>query len=77
MRRLRFWLVWYWALLVLFLVGVVLLVLGFYYMYNVGERRLGFELGMAGAVALGALLAVGALYVARVRVKILRESGRF
>lgn len=77
MRGLRHWFVWYWFLLVLFLFGVVLFALGLYYMYGVGERRLGFGLTMAGAVALGALLAVGALYVARVRVKILRESRRF
>lgn len=61
----------------LFLVGVVLFLLGLYYLYGVGERRLGYDLSVAGAVLLGVLLTIGMLYVARVRVKILRGSRNF
>jgi len=48
-----------------------------YYAYSVGERRFGYDLSVAGAVLLGVLLAVGMLYVVRVRVKILRGSRDF
>jgi hypothetical protein len=68
---------WYWFLLVLFFVGFVLFVLGLYFAYEAGERQLGFELLMVGAVVWGVLLAIGMLYVARVRIRILRESSRF
>ena len=68
---------WYWFLLVLFFVGLVLFVLGLYFAYEAGERQLGFELSMVGAVVWGVLLAIEMLYVARVRIKILRESSRF
>jgi len=68
---------WFWFLLVLFFVGLVLFVLGLYFAYWVGERQLGFEFSMVGAVVWGVLLAIGMLYVARVRIKILRESSRF
>lgn len=68
---------WFWFLLVLFFVGLVLFVLGLYFAYEAGERQLGFELSMVGAVVWGVLLAIGMLYVARVRIKILRESSRF
>jgi hypothetical protein len=68
---------WFWFLLVVFFVGVVLLALGLYCFYVVGDSRLGFWLAIAGAVALGVLLSVGMLYVARVRLKILREGREF
>jgi hypothetical protein len=77
MRRGWYWFFWWWFLLFLFLVGVVLFLLGLYYAYGVGERRFGYALSVAGAVLLGVLLAVGMLYVARVRVKILRGSRDF
>jgi len=68
---------WYWFLLVLFFVGLFLFVLGLYYLYMVGESQLGFELSMVGAVVWGVLLVVGMLYVARVRIKILRDASEF
>jgi len=68
---------WYWFLLLLFFVGLVLFVLGLYFTYEPGERQLGFELSMVGAVVWGVLLAIGMLYVARVRIKILRDASRF
>ncbi|MBX5328475.1 MAG: hypothetical protein ACQXXE_03355 [Candidatus Bathyarchaeia archaeon] len=77
MRRAWYWLFWWWLLLFLFFVGVVLFLLGLYFTYGVGERRLGYDFSVVGAVLLGVLLAVGMLYVARVRVKILRGSRDF
>ena len=68
---------WYWFLLILFFVGFVLFVLGLYFTYWVGEGQLGFELSMVGAVVWSVLLAIGMLYVARVRIKILRDASRF
>ena len=68
---------WYWFLLVLFFVGLVLFVLGLYFTCEAGERQLGFELSMVGAVVWGVLLVVGMLYVARVRIKILRDASEF
>jgi len=71
MRRL------YWFLLADFFVGFVLFVLGLYYLYVAGESRLGFGLAIVGAALWGVLLALGMLYVARVRVKILRDAHQF
>lgn len=68
---------WYWFMLVVFFVGLVLFVLGVYYLYVAGESRLGFELSIVGAVLWGVLLALGMLYVARVRMKILRDAHQF
>jgi hypothetical protein len=64
-------------MLVVFFVGLVLFVLGVYYLYVAGESRLGFELSIVGAVLWGVLLALGMLYVARVRMKILRDAHQF
>jgi hypothetical protein len=71
MRRL------YWFLLADFLVGFVLFVLGVYFIYVVGDFQLGFNVAMVGAVLLGVLLAVAALFVARVYAKILRDAHEF
>jgi hypothetical protein len=71
MRRL------YWFLLADFLVGFVLFVLGLYFIYVVGDFQLGFDVAFVGAVFLGVLLAVAALFVARVYVKILRDAHEF
>jgi hypothetical protein len=68
---------WYWFLFVLFFVGLVLFVLGLYYMYIVGESQLGFELSIVGAVLWCVFLVVGMIYVARVRIKILRDASQF
>jgi hypothetical protein len=67
----------YWFLLILFFIGLVLFALGLYYIYEGGAPKLGFELSMIGAVAWGVLLAIGMLYVVRVRIKILRDASRF
>jgi hypothetical protein len=71
MRRL------YWFLFADFLVGFVLFVLGLCFMYVVGDFQLGFNVAMVGAVLLSVLLAVAALFVARVYVKILRDAHEF
>jgi hypothetical protein len=63
--------------LVVFFVGLFLFVLGLYFTYRGGELQFGFDLSIVGAVLLGVVLAVGMLYVARVRIKILRDSSRF
>jgi hypothetical protein len=64
-------------LLILFFIGLVLFALGLYYIYEGGEPKLGFELSMMGAVLWGVLLVVGMIYVARVRIKILRDASEF
>jgi len=67
----------YWFVLVVFFVGLFLFVLGLYFTYKGGELQLGFDLSIVGAVLLGVVLAAGMLYVAQVRIKILRDSSRF
>ena len=67
----------YWFVLVVFFVGLALFVLGLYLTYRSEELQLGFDLSIVGAVLLGVVLAVGMLYVARVKIKILRDSSRF
>jgi hypothetical protein len=71
MRRL------YWFVLVDFFVGFVLFVLGLYFMRVVGDFQLGFGLAIVGAVFLGVLLVLGVLYVARVKIWILRDAHEF
>jgi Na+/H+ antiporter NhaC len=66
----------YWFLLILLVVGFVLFIVGQYYMSN-GESRLGYGLSISGIVAFLILLAIGMLYLARVRVKILSDARRF
>jgi polyferredoxin len=67
----------YWFLVVLFVVGLVLFWLGQYYTFRGEEARLGFELSLSGLVVWAVLLAAGMLYVAHVRLKILRNASRF
>lgn len=66
----------YWFLLILLVVGFVLFIVGQYYMSN-EESRLGYGLSISGIVAFLILLAIGMLYLARVRVKILSDARRF
>jgi hypothetical protein len=68
---------WYWFVLVVFFFGLFLFVSGLYLIYVGGEFQLGFDLSIVGAVLLGAVLAVGMFYVARVRIKILQNSSHF
>lgn len=67
----------YWFVLVIFFVGFALFVLGLYFIYRGGEPQLGFDLSIIGAVLLGVVLAVGMLYVARVKIRILRDASQF
>ena len=67
----------YWFMLVDFFVGLILFVLGLYFIHVVGDFQLGFELVMAGAVFLSVLLAVAVFYVAQVYVRILRDAHEF
>ena len=67
----------YWFVLVVFFFGLFLFVLGLYFIYMGGKFQLGFDLSIVGAVLLGVVLAVGMLYVARVKIKILRDSSHF
>ena len=67
----------YWFVFGVLFVGLVLFVLGLYYMYVVREFHLGFELSVVGAVLWGVLLVIGIVYVAKVRVKILRDASQF
>jgi len=71
----------YWFPVILFIVGLVLFSLGQYYTFRGEESGLGFELSLSGlvlwAVLLAVLLAIGMIYVARVRLKILRDASRF
>jgi hypothetical protein len=68
---------WFWFLLVFLFVGLFLFVLGLYCVYMVGESWLGFGFLIAGAVLWGVLLVVGMIYVAQVRIKILRDASEF
>jgi hypothetical protein len=67
----------YWFLLIVFFVGLVLFVLGLYYVYVGGESEFGIRLALVGVGFWGVLLAVGMFYVARVYVKILRDASKF
>jgi len=67
----------YWFLVTVFLVGLVLVSMGLYYVLVVGDSQLGFEFLTAGGMVWAVLMAVGMLYVARVRYKILRDASRF
>ena len=67
----------YWFVLTIFFVGLALFLLGLYLTYRGGELQLGFDLSVIGAVLMAVLLMVGMLYVARVKIKILRDSSRF
>lgn len=60
---------WYWFLLILFIVGLILVLLGQYYILIVGEGGLGWELSVYGAVILAFVLAVGFAYFERWRRK--------
>jgi len=67
----------YWFLLVDLFVGLVLFVVGVYFMRVAGDFQLGFGLAIVGAVLLGVLLVLGVLYVARVKIWILRDAHEF
>jgi hypothetical protein len=67
----------YLFVLVDFFVGFVLFVLGLYLMRVIGDFQLGFGLAIVGAVFLGVLLVLGVLYVARVKIWILRDAHEF
>ncbi|PIU59258.1 hypothetical protein COS86_05180 [Candidatus Bathyarchaeota archaeon CG07_land_8_20_14_0_80_47_9] len=67
----------YWFPVILFIVGLVLFSLGQYYTFRGEESGLGFELSLSGLVLWAVLLAIGMIYVARVRLKILRDASRF
>jgi drug/metabolite transporter (DMT)-like permease len=67
----------YWFPVILFIVGLVLFSLGHYYTFRGEESGLGFELSLSGLVLWAVLLAIGMIYVARVRLKILRDASRF
>jgi drug/metabolite transporter (DMT)-like permease len=67
----------YWFPVILFIVGLVLFSLGQYYTFRGEESGLGFELSLSGLVLWAVLLAIGMIYVASVRLKILRDASRF
>jgi len=67
----------HWFLVVLFVVSLVLFWLGQYCTFRGEVSRLGFELSLSGLVVWAVLLAAGMLYVAHVRLKILRDASRF
>jgi hypothetical protein len=67
----------YWFLVTVFLVGLVLISVGLYYVLVIGDSQLGFELLMVGGVVWAVLMTVGMLYVARIRYRILRDASRF
>lgn len=63
---------WYWFLLVLFVIGIVLFLLGNYYIYVLGsgnpqsnETQFGWELMLCSIFPFAILMAIGALYFAR------------
>ena len=58
---------WYWFLLILLVIGLILVLLGQYYIFIVKEYGLGWELSMYGAIILSFVLAVGLLYFERWR----------
>ena len=67
----------YWFVVAVFVVGLVLVCLGLYYSLVAGDSQLGHELLLVGGIAWAVLLTIGALYVARVKVRILRDASRF
>jgi len=67
----------YWFPVILFIVGLVLFSLGQYYTFRGEESGLGFELSLSGLVLWAVLLAIGMIYVASVRLKILRDASCF
>lgn len=67
----------YWFVVVIFFVGLALFLLGLYLIYRGGEPQLGFDLSVIGAVLMAVLIMVGMLYVARVKIKILRDAAIF
>jgi hypothetical protein len=67
----------YWSVVAVFLTGLSLVCLGLYYTLVSGDSQLGYELLLIGGAAWAVLLAVGMLYVARVRLKILRNASRY
>lgn len=58
---------WYWFLLILLVVGLVLVIVGQYRILVTEEYESGWELSLYGAIILGFLLAVAALYFERWR----------
>ena len=58
---------WYWLLLTLLVIGLILVLLGQYYIFILKEYGLGWELSLYGAIILGFVLAVGLLYFERWR----------
>jgi len=58
---------WYLFLLILLVAGLLLVILGEYYILVAKEYGLGWELSMYGAVILAFVLAVGFLYFERWR----------
>jgi hypothetical protein len=67
----------YWFVVAVFVAGLVLVWLGLYYMLVGGDSQLGRELLLIAGVVWAVLLAIGMLYVARLRFKILRDASRF
>jgi len=67
----------YWFVVAVFVAGLVLVCLGLYYMLVGGDSQLGRELLLIAGVVWAVLLAIGMLYVARLRFKILRDASRF
>ena len=66
----------YWLLVLLLAGGLVLFSIGQYYMSK-KEFRSGYGLTVSGIIAFLILLAIGLLYLVRVRVKILSDAHRF
>ena len=58
---------WYWFLLIVLVLGIVLVSLGFYYIYQIGDYQRGWEFSVYGSMALAFVLAVGFLYFERWR----------
>lgn len=67
----------YWSVVAVFLAGLVLVCLGLYYTLVAGDSRLSSEFLTVGGVVCAVILAVGMIYVARVRFKILRDASHF
>lgn len=59
---------WYWFLLILLLIGLILVFIGEYLIFN-AQYGLGWEFSMYGAIVLAFVLAVGLLYFERWRRK--------
>jgi hypothetical protein len=67
----------YWFVVAVSVAGLVSVCLGLYYMLVGGDSQLGRELLLIAGVVWAVLLAIGMLYVARLRFKILRDASRF